>query len=381
MPSHQVVEDLPKNEPLERRTNLAFALLRASESGQRPVTVDWICKHIPGYARDANGVARKRETIETLFKRDRNSLAAAGVPIEEVALGAESSAKVGYRIQRDEALMESIEFTSEEATVLALAGKMGLGEELATFSRSGWTKIAASGVSSDLVPTPRFTPIGDDSKLTATDYQRIDLALRRQRRITFTYAAHVGAAPSQRTMQPWGMPLYRERWYLVGFDEDRQAPRAFRITRICNVGRPEPVDAPAPKPATSPRELVEAQLRALRTLVTATIEVTSPAASAEAGPLAEECAALTRHGQEIRPGVFSLVDVDRDWCVRMAARLAPAVVVTDPLDLREEVVALLRQAAEHAAGDRAEAVQGSREDGESQDTAMSTEGGAHGTGK
>jgi proteasome accessory factor B len=33
-------------------------------------------------------------------------------------------------------------------------------------------------------------------------------------------------------VEPWGVVSWRGRWYLVGHDRDRQAPRSFRVSRI-----------------------------------------------------------------------------------------------------------------------------------------------------
>ena len=33
-------------------------------------------------------------------------------------------------------------------------------------------------------------------------------------------------------MQPWGIISWHDRWYLGGFDLDREAPRIFRLSRV-----------------------------------------------------------------------------------------------------------------------------------------------------
>jgi proteasome accessory factor B len=35
-----------------------------------------------------------------------------------------------------------------------------------------------------------------------------------------------------RHLQPWGVARYSGRWYVVGFDTDRQAERIFRLSRV-----------------------------------------------------------------------------------------------------------------------------------------------------
>ena len=52
-----------------------------------------------------------------------------------------------------------------------------------------------------------------------------------------------------RVVQPWGLASWHGRWYLTGFDLDRQAPRVFRLSRIdgdvTEVKKAEPYAVPA----------------------------------------------------------------------------------------------------------------------------------------
>ena len=51
-------------------------------------------------------------------------------------------------------------------------------------------------------------------------------AFRRRAVVTFSYRAET------RTVEPWGLSSKRGHWYVVGFDRDRDAVRAFRADRI-----------------------------------------------------------------------------------------------------------------------------------------------------
>ena len=57
--------------------------------------------------------------------------------------------------------------------------------------------------------------------------------------------------PRSRTrhLQPWGVARYSGRWYVVGFDTDREAERIFRLSRVqgraTKHGRPGSYDVPA----------------------------------------------------------------------------------------------------------------------------------------
>ena len=67
-------------------------------------------------------------------------------------------------------------------------------------------------------------------------------AFRARAVVTFTHRDRV------RTVEPWGLSSKRGHWYVVGFDRDRDAVRAFRADRIdgdVEVGEPDAFEAPA----------------------------------------------------------------------------------------------------------------------------------------
>src|SRR5699024_6601201 len=57
-----------------------------------------------------------------------------------------------------------------------------------------------------------------------------DAVLRRQA-VSFTYRKPGGDA-SARRLQPWAVTNWRGRWYVTGYDLDREAPRSCRLGRI-----------------------------------------------------------------------------------------------------------------------------------------------------
>jgi predicted DNA-binding transcriptional regulator YafY len=57
--------------------------------------------------------------------------------------------------------------------------------------------------------------------------------------VTFGYRGSGAADVAQRTVEPWGVVWWHGRWYLVGHDRDRDAPRVFRLSRV--TGAPEAV--------------------------------------------------------------------------------------------------------------------------------------------
>lgn len=310
---------------IERLTNLTFALLDAEKAGRQFLSGQWLRGRVKGYGatdREPDSVAAKR-----MLKRDVATLIRAGVPIESVA----GEHGTGYRLQAADYSLPEIHFTREEAAMLGLAGEVGQTGELAAFTRSGWTKLAASGATRDLTATPVFNAVNDLSRLDPAELDRLLDATRNRRRISFQYRPNQVSSPVTRTMDPWGIVNHRDRLYLVGFDIDRDAPRSFRIFRVSELS----VIGPATRlhRGENLQELVADSLRYAKVLIDAVVAV-------EEGHALE----ITDRAEAIGGNRWRLNDVDRDWLVRTAAGHAPEVVLEEPAELREEIRALIAQA-------------------------------------
>lgn len=324
-----------RNYYLERITNLTFAFLEAAHRGRGYLNADYVIKNVPGYKEDDAGNLRKIETAQTLFSRDCTSLIAAGVPLESFRI----NGQVAWRLQKEEYELPEIAFTPEEGTVLALAGKMGGGKQLASFSRSGWTKIAASGVESKLQATNTYTPFNDWSTFAAKDFDLISHACANRKRIGFFYQPNTASDYIERWMDPWGIVTVRDRLYLVGYDLDRLAPRCFRITRVFDLKLLDPTKVDLepygefhlPEPDVTLVGLVEAQLRAGQHLVDAIVRIQPGKAEV-----------IRSRGEYLGEDKYQLIDVDADWLARQAAALAPKVMVESPPELVQKIKDLLQ---------------------------------------
>ena len=79
--------------------------------------------------------------------------------------------------------------------------------------------------------------------------------------MTFDYRVPEDDRSTTRRLQPWGVVCWRGRWYVVGYDLDREAERCFRLSRIISavkpVGQPGAYDAAeGPRPDQLRRALV-----------------------------------------------------------------------------------------------------------------------------
>lgn len=306
-----------KDTGLERLTNLTFAFLNAKRLGRQFLTTSWVRRNVDGYA---DG--------EKLFQRDRAVLMKVGVPIEAVADAVvENGEKVtGYRLQEEDYSLPEVSFTPEEASLLALAGERGMTGELSAFARSGWTKIAASGITQQFGDPGAIGTVGDLHLVKAKTLDQVIGACTSGRGLTFDYQQHKQATIQHRRMDPWGLVPLRGRMYLVGFDLDRGAERSFRITRLSNIVTAGPVGHPRPD-NTDLQHIVETAMRQGQELVSATLKMSQ-------GVSPELEAQGERRGEEV-----ILRDVEKQWLVRECIAAAPDVIVLTPPDVRDAVIA------------------------------------------
>jgi proteasome accessory factor BC len=202
---------------LERLTDLVLVLLNA----QRPRSLDEIAREVPGYP---SGHDARRQA----FERDKRLLREEGVPVLTEPIGGDE--QFGYRIDPDAFYLPDLRLQPDEQAALHLAvAGVHLGDPS---GRDALLKLGATGVAearpvASLVPPPALVPVFD--------------AVRVRAAVSFDYRGE------RRHVAPASVRFRGGRWYLVGWDLDRQAARTFRVDRID--GRPtadEPGTGPVP---------------------------------------------------------------------------------------------------------------------------------------
>ncbi|MGZ6793675.1 MAG: WYL domain-containing protein, partial [Mycobacteriales bacterium] len=162
------------------------------------------------------------------------------------------------------------------------------------------------------------------------------------RRLRFAYRAAGSAQDSARHVEPWGVVSWRGRWYLVGHDLTREAPRVFRLSRI--VG-----DAVAEGPAGAVAVPEGQDLRALVARRAGDEHRTSATVRVRTGT----CWELRRSAVSVTPGGgWDVVEVGYGDPERFADRVvgyAADAVVLAPEEARAAVVQRLRALAGQAA--------------------------------
>ena len=220
--------------------NLVIALLGTRQY----VSAARIRETIPGYEPD-DGSARADEAFKRMFERDKAELREIGVPLETGRTSAFDT-EDGYRIARASYELPEITLTGEEAAAVGLALRLWQSAQLAGAAQSALVKLRAAGVDVDQT---RGIPIQPRLDAGEPAFEPCYAAARDRRALTFDYRRPDAATASSRRVQPWGVVAWHGRWYLVGHDLDRRAPRVFRLSRV--VGTPRatgPAGAYEPPP-------------------------------------------------------------------------------------------------------------------------------------
>ncbi len=196
----------------ERLVNLLIMML----SARGYVTKRQIRSTIEGYRHQSDGA------FERMFERDKEDLRAAGVPIATGSNEPDLDVEDGYRIDRTDFELPPVAFTPEELAVLGAASSV-------------WQDSVAAQQTADALETLRAAGADPDPERLLTLRPRIPAepgfdaareALLARREIAFDYKGKA------RRVQPWRLSQRRGRWYLLGHDLDRDAPRNFKLSRV-----------------------------------------------------------------------------------------------------------------------------------------------------
>jgi predicted DNA-binding transcriptional regulator YafY len=215
---------------VERLVNLTATLLDT----RRPLSLEELAERLePAYPTEKS--ARRRA-----FERDKETLRDLGVPVtvETIdGLGGEP----GYRIRSEDYYLPDLGLTADERAALHVAITAvrlvgGAGRE--GLRKLGGFEGAAAAPLAELETTPALPDLFD--------------AVTKRRVVSFEYRGEA------RRLEPYGVVHRFGHWYVVGRDQERQAPRAFRVDRI--EGTPSCGDAGAfvTPPDVDPAEYLRA---------------------------------------------------------------------------------------------------------------------------
>ncbi len=199
--------------------------------------------------------------FERTFERDKDLLRSMGVPIV-VERDPAHEDDVGYRIDLERWTLPEVTFTPEEIGVLSLAATV--------YNDAQWRAVAGRGVTKvrSLGPGTReeAPPVMLTLRVPEEAFDVLQDAVARRIVVEFDYVP-LRSPRARRRVQPWRVLARNRAWYVVGLDEARGAPRAFRLSRISGPVRlagqpggfevPDHVDVAAllSGPAAAPEEV------------------------------------------------------------------------------------------------------------------------------
>jgi proteasome accessory factor B len=237
---------------VERVLNLLALLLDT----RRALTREEIVHDVAGYPPQITAYRRA-------FERDKETLRGMGVPLTTESIG--DGAELGYRVRPEDYYLPDLGLDAEEAAALRVAvSAVSLG------SHAGeGALLKLGGLADEAVAPIASLPI---APALATLFE----GFRSRAVVRFTHRDRL------RTVEPWGLSSKRGHWYVVGFDRDRGALRAFRADRIegdVEVGEPDGFEVPVD---FRPDDHVESRAWLLGEDPTVTVRVRVDAAHADA---------------------------------------------------------------------------------------------------
>ncbi|MBA9006032.1 MULTISPECIES: helix-turn-helix transcriptional regulator [Thermomonospora] len=305
----------------ERLLNLVVCLLAT----RRYLTAEQIRRAVPGYP--DSGEAFKR-----MFERDKEELRELGVPLE---VGSEEeTGETGYRIPPHDYELPEIHLTPDETAVLGLAARVWQRAALAEAASGALLKLRAAGIDTSETDSLGIEPRVDTDEPA---FPALWEAVKNGHPVAFDYQGVGRTAAARRHVQPWGVISRRGRWYLVGYDTDRQDTRVFRLSRI--VGE---VAADGPPGSVTVPEGVD-----IRKIAFERIEAPAEARSATVRLRAGAAQGLRRWASDVRPDgpgwdTARLSFSEAERFAPYLARFGADVVVLDPPDLRDAVIQQLK---------------------------------------
>ncbi|KHL11150.1 proteasome accessory factor B [Mumia flava] len=274
--------------------------------------------------------------FERMFERDKDELRQIGVRIEVGSTNTFGGPETGYRIRRDDFELPPITFEADEAAVIGVAARVWQDARLAADTAHALRKLTAVGIPID---PESLSGIEPRVAVTEPSFDRFWEAALTRTPVRFDYRRADGAQ-SQRHVEPWRLLSWHGRWYLVGLDRDREAPRLFRLSRV--IGEVE--DAGAPGEADVPDE---ADVRELA----AALFPAPPSAQARVRVRAGRGLGLRRRASEEQPlgqgwDELTLPYASLNELAAEIASYGPDAVAVSPDDLRATVRERLRAVLE-----------------------------------
>jgi proteasome accessory factor B len=311
------------SEKIERLLNLVSLLLDT----RRPLSVNDVREKIPSYEGQSD------DAFHRMFERDKNDVRELGYVIEQEDIDAWG--ETGYRIRRDEGLLDDPGFAPDELAALSLAAQAwggGADGSLGLLKLSVGSGVAEPGSTGWLLPRVSLD----------RDIAVLFDAITARKRVRFSYRTGGGGEPQEREVEPHGL-YHRGTWYLSGYDRARQAVRNFKLSRVAGSIEQAPGKGPDfEPPARRPRGVPHGPWEGDEPEGTARV-----AFSPDTAWWAERRTGARRVDEDADGWVTLEMPVaaEMESFAGWVAGFADAAVALEPPELRDAVIARLRALA------------------------------------
>jgi predicted DNA-binding transcriptional regulator YafY len=249
-------------------------------------------------------LAERLEVDVRTVRRDVDRLRRLGYPV-----GAAPGIAGGYRLGAG-AELPPLLLDDEEAVAVAIALRTAAGGTVAGIEE---TALRALGKLEQLLPSRlqrrvgalqsyTVSLVGTGGAVEAGLLAQIAGACRDAERLRFDYRRH-DATRSRRTVEPHRLVHLGRRWYLVGYDVDRDDWRTFRVDRIGPSVSTERRFQPRPLPARDLGAYVARSVSAARDRYQAEVILHGP---------------LERLRKRVPPSYGTLEPIDAETCLLRA---------------------------------------------------------------
>ena len=304
----------------ERLVNLTIALLAT----KRYITKSEIFRTVDGYE-------GSDESKERMFERDKDDLRNLGIEIEVGTFDPLFEDESGYRIKPENYQFQLGEVNAQEITLLSLAAEAWRGASMGPSALSALNKLHAIGIESDSELLLDLAPavITQDANLAIAIS-----AITSKSVLSFSYL-NEDLHPHSRALEPYAVTSRYGHWYIFGNDLDRKDERLFRLDRVVGTLKiqgkagafeiPSDLDVNNAFSKSSEMSTVVIFLRDGRGL---NLRNRGRAGSTKKAPIG---------WQE-----FKIEFSDRERFIEELLWYGDDVIVTEPLELRVEIIARLQ---------------------------------------
>ena len=201
----------------ERLVNLTIALLAT----KRYITKSEIFRTVDGYE-------GSDDSKERMFERDKDDLRNLGIEIEVGTFDPLFEDESGYRIKPENYQFQLGEVNAQEITLLSLAAEAWRGASMGQSALSALNKLHAIGIESDTELLLDLAPaiVNQDANLASAIS-----AITSKTVLSFSYL-NEELQPQSRVLEPFAVTSRYGHWYIFGNDLDRKANRLFRLDRV-----------------------------------------------------------------------------------------------------------------------------------------------------